>query len=66
MSIAEALKQIADFERIEDTALNHRDVMTAVHAKLDLLEYLRDREPLVWMAYQQSMKPMALGATAAS
>ena len=63
MSIAEALERIAEFERIEDGS-NHDAAWTAFNAKCDLLEYLRDHEPSVYHAYQQTLKPMALGATA--
>lgn len=55
MSIAEALEQISEFERIEDTALNHKDVMTTVFAKHDFLVYLQKHEPMAWLAYQRTL-----------
>lgn len=63
MTIAEALAQIAEFESIEDSA-DHEAAWTAFNAKISLLEHLQKHDPYVYFAYQQTLKPKALTASA--
>lgn len=60
MSIAEALKQIADFERIEDLQVKNNvncmdSEIGACWKKLDFLEHLQKHEPLCYLAYQKTL-----------